>query len=82
VGRACDSEGETRNTYKFVVGTSEEKRQLERRRRRSEANLKVGRGDNVLKSADLICLVQDADRRLAAVNTVIKLRNPRNTGIF
>jgi hypothetical protein len=41
IGRACNTHGETRNSYRILVGTREGKRPLGRSRHRWEDNIKM-----------------------------------------
>jgi hypothetical protein len=41
MGRACNTNGETRNTYRILMGEPEGKRSLERPRRRWVNNIKM-----------------------------------------
>jgi hypothetical protein len=41
MNRACNTNGETRNTYRMLVVKSERKKQLGRRRRRWDYNIKM-----------------------------------------
>jgi len=56
------------------VGKPEEKRALERTRRRWEDNIKIDLQEVGCGSIDWIELVQDRDRRWALVNAVMKFR--------
>ena len=56
------------------MGKPEEKRALERTRRRWEDNIKIDLQEVGCGSIDWIELVQDRDRRWALVNAVMKFR--------
>jgi hypothetical protein len=63
--------GDTRNTFRILVGKPEGKRPVGRPRRRWADNIKMEIGwDGV----DWIELVQDRDQWRALVNTVLNLR--------
>ena len=73
--------GEERGVHRVLVGKSEGKRPLRRRRRRWEDNIKkdlqeVGRG-----CGDWMELAQDRDSWRALVSTVRNLRVPKMRGI-
>jgi hypothetical protein len=73
---ACSTNGEKKNAYRLLVGTSEGRRPLGIPRRRWVDNIKmdlvqVGWGD-----VDWIGLAQDRDRWSALVNSVLNLRIP------
>jgi hypothetical protein len=66
-----------RNAYRLLVGKSEGKRPLERRRRRWEDNIKIDLRDIEWGSMDLIHLSQNRDRWRAVVKTVTNLWVPK-----
>jgi hypothetical protein len=68
--------GETRNTYRILVGKREGKRPLGRPRRRWVDNIKMDLGEIGWDGRDWIELAQDSDQWRALVNTVMKLRVP------
>jgi hypothetical protein len=68
--------GETRNAYNILVGKSEEKRPLGRRRRRWVDNIKIDLRRIGWGSMDWIDLAQDRDQWGALVNTVRNLQVP------
>jgi hypothetical protein len=65
--------GETRNAYRILVGKPEEKRPLERPRRRWMDNIKMDLGEIGCDGRDWIELAQDRDQWRALVNTVMNL---------
>jgi hypothetical protein len=68
--------GETRNTYRILVGKPEGKRPLGRPRRRWVDNIKTDLGEIGWNGRDWIELAQDRDQWRALVNTAMKLRVP------
>jgi hypothetical protein len=68
--------GEKRNTYRILVENTEEKRPLERPRRRWADNTKMDLRDVWWDGMDWIDQTQDRDQWRALVNTVMKLRVP------
>jgi hypothetical protein len=54
--------GEMRNAYKILVGKPEEKRPIDRPRRRLEDNIKMDIMEIRLEDVDWINLAQDMDR--------------------
>jgi hypothetical protein len=72
----CSAQGEKRNAYMILVGKPEEKRPLERLRRRWEDNIKMNLREIVWGDMDWIDLAQNRDQWRALVNTVINLRVP------
>jgi hypothetical protein len=68
--------GETRNSYRILVGKPEGKRPLGRPRRRWVDNIKMDLGEIGRDGRDWIELAEDRDQWRALVNTVIKLRVP------
>jgi hypothetical protein len=71
MGRACSTNGETRNAYRILVGKPEE-----RPRRRWVENIKIDLGEIELDGMDWIDLAQDRDQWRAPVNTAMNLRVP------
>jgi hypothetical protein len=76
MGGACSTNGEKRNAYRLLAGNPEERRSLERPRRRWLDNIRmdiveVGWGD-----VDWIGLAQDRDRWRALVYSVLNLQVP------
>jgi hypothetical protein len=82
MGRACNTNGEQRNTYRILVGKPEEKRLLGRPRRRWIDNIKFDLKEIGWDGMDWIDLAQDKDRWKALVNKVMNLRVPKNAGNF
>jgi hypothetical protein len=76
MGRACSTNGDTRNAYRILVGKPEGKRPLGRPRCRWVDNIKMDLGEIGWDGRDWIELVQDRDQRRAHVNTVMNLRVP------
>jgi hypothetical protein len=68
--------GERRRLYRVLVGKPEEKRTLERPRRRWENNIKMKLREVGCGGMDWIELAQDRERLRVLVNAVIKLRVP------
>jgi hypothetical protein len=66
---------EKRGAYSILVGRPEERRPLERPRRRWEDNIKMDL-QAVVWGVDSIELAQDRDRWRAVVNAVMNLRVP------
>jgi hypothetical protein len=66
--------GETRNSYRILVGKPEGKRPLGRPRRRWVDNIKMDFGEIGWDGRDWIELAQDRDQWRALVNTVMNLR--------
>jgi hypothetical protein len=67
--------GETRNAYRFSVGTPEGKCRL-RRPRRWEDNIKMDLRETGWGGMGWIHLAQDTDQWWALVNTVMNIRVP------
>jgi len=64
--------GEMRDAYKILVGKTEGKAPVRRRRRRWKYNIRMV----LMGDVDWFHLAQDSDQWQALVNTVIKLRVP------
>jgi hypothetical protein len=75
MGRTCGTCGERRGAYRALVGKPEEKRPLERLRRRWEDNIKMDLREVGWESR-LDQSGSDRDRWRALVNTVMNLRVP------
>jgi hypothetical protein len=67
---------ERRGVYRVLVGKSEGKRELGKRRRRWEDNIKMDLQEEGCGSMDWISLAEDRDRWRALVNAVVFLRFP------
>jgi hypothetical protein len=76
MGRACSTNGETRNAYRILVGKPEGKRTLERPRRRWVNSIKIDLREVEWDGMDLVDLAQDRDQWRALVNTVMNLQVP------
>ena len=63
----------SRVAYRALVGESERRRPLGRRRRRWEDNIKIGLREEELGGMDWIDLAQDRDGWRALVNAVMNL---------
>jgi hypothetical protein len=68
--------GEKRNAYRLLVGKPEERRPLERPRRRWVDNIRMDLEEVVWGDVDWIGLAQDRNRWIAVVNSVLNLRVP------
>jgi hypothetical protein len=68
--------GEKKNAYRILVGMSEGKRLLRRRRRRWMDNIKIDLREIEWDGMDWIDLAQNRDRWRAPVNTVMNLLVP------
>jgi hypothetical protein len=67
---------EVRGAYNILVGRSEGRRPLGRRRRKWEESIKMDLREIGFGGVDWIHLAQDRDRWRALVNTVMNLRVP------
>jgi hypothetical protein len=76
MGRACSTNGESRNAYRILVGKPEGKRPLGRPRRMWVDNIKMDLREIGWDGMDWIDLAQDKDQWRAVVNTVMNLRVP------
>jgi hypothetical protein len=76
MGRACSTNGETRNAYRILVGKPEGKSPLGRPRHRWVGNIKIDLRDTGSDGMDWIELAQDRGPWRTLVNTVMKLRVP------
>jgi hypothetical protein len=68
--------GEERGVYRFLVGTSEEKRPLERPRRRWVDNIRMDLQEVGCGCMDWFGLAQDRDRWRPLVSVLMNLRVP------
>ena len=68
--------GKRRGVYRILVGKPERKRQLGRKRRRWEDNIKMDLQEVGCGDMDWIELAEDRDRWRALVNAVMNLRVP------
>jgi ribosome biogenesis protein Nip4 len=68
--------GEVRGAYNILVGRPEERRPLERPRRRWEDNIKMYLREMGFGDVDWIHLAQDKNRWRTLLNTVMNLRVP------
>ena len=73
--------GERRGVHRVLVGKPEEKRPLERPRRRWEDNIKMDLQEVGGGCEDWMELAQDSDRWRALVTTVMNFRVPKMQGI-
>jgi hypothetical protein len=75
-GRACSTNGETRNAYRISMGKPEGKRPLGRPRHIWVDNIKMDFREIAWNGMDWIDLAQDRDQWRALVNTVMNRRVP------
>ena len=73
--------GEGRGVHRVLVGKPEGKRQLGRRRRRWEYNIKMDLQEVGGSCGDWMELAQDRDRWRALVGSVRNIRVPKRRGI-
>jgi hypothetical protein len=76
MGRACSTNGETRNAYRILVVKPEGKKPLQKPRRRWVDNIKMDLREIRWDGVDWIDLAQDRDQGRALVNTVMNPRVP------
>jgi hypothetical protein len=76
MGRACSTNGETRDAYRILMGEPEGKRPLGRPRRRWVDDIKMDIREIGWDGMDWIELAQDRDQWRDLVNTVMNLRVP------
>jgi hypothetical protein len=76
MGRACSTNGEKRNAYRYRIGKPEGKRPLGRPRRRWADNIRMDLGEVGWGNVDWIGLAQDRNRWRALVNAVLNLLVP------
>jgi hypothetical protein len=76
MGRACRTDGESRNVYSILVGMPDEKRPLGRPRRRRVDNIEIDLRETGWDGVDWIDLAQDRDQWRALMNMVINFRVP------
>jgi hypothetical protein len=74
--------GEKRNAYRILVGKPEGRRPLGRQRLRWVDNIKMDLREIGWNGVDWVDLAQDRDLWRALLNTVMKLRVPKNAGKF
>jgi hypothetical protein len=82
MGRACSTNGETRNAYRILVGKPEGKRPLGRPRRRWVDTIRMDLGEIGWEGRDWIELAQDRDQCRVLVNTVMNLGFLKIAGSF
>jgi hypothetical protein len=68
--------GETRNSYRILVGKREEKGPLGRPRSRWVNNIKIDLSEIGWDGMDWIDLTQEREQWMALLNTVMNLRVP------
>ena len=73
--------GHGRGVYRILMGKSEGKRPMGRRRRRWEDNIKMDLQEVGGECEDWMELAQDRDRWRALVSTVMNFRVPKIRGI-
>jgi hypothetical protein len=76
MGRACSTNGETRNEYRILVDKPEGRRPLGRPKRRWVDNIKRDLREIGLDGMDWIDLAQDWVQWRALVNKVMNFRVP------
>jgi hypothetical protein len=76
MGRACSTNGWTRNAWRILVGNPEEKRPLGRPRRRRVDNIRMNLREVGWDGMDWIYLAQNRDQWRALVKAVMSLRVP------
>jgi hypothetical protein len=76
MGRTCSTNGKKRNAYRTLVGNPEDKRPLERPRRRWVDKIKIDLREIGWHGMDWIDLAQDRDQWRAHVNVVMNLQVP------
>jgi hypothetical protein len=76
VGRACSSNGESRNAFKLLVRSPEGKKPLGKYRCSKEDNSKMELSDIQWRGMDWIDLAQGSDQWCNRANTAMKLRSP------
>ena len=81
MGGALGAYGEGRGVHRVLVGKPEEKRPLERLRRRWEDNIKTDLQEVGGSCGDRMELAQDREIWRALVSTVRNLRVPKMRGI-
>jgi hypothetical protein len=76
MGRACSTNGGTRNADRILVGKPKGKRPIGRPRHRSVDSIKMDLRERGWDGVDWIELAQDRAQWRALVNTVMNLRVP------
>jgi hypothetical protein len=76
MGRACSTNGWTRNACRILVENPEGKRPLGRPRRRRVDNIRINLREVGWDGMDWIYLAQNRDQWRALVNTAMNLRVP------
>jgi hypothetical protein len=76
MGRACSTNGEKRNEYRFLVGKPEGKRPLGRPRHKWEDDIKMDLRETEWDVMEWIDLAQDRDQLRALVNMEMNFQAP------
>jgi hypothetical protein len=80
MGQACIRTGESRGSYKVLVGRHKGKKPLEKPRRRWVNSFKISLQEEGYGSMDLIDRAQDRDSCRALLNEVMNLWVPKKAG--
>jgi hypothetical protein len=76
MGGPCSTDGEKRNAYRLLVGKPEEKKPLERPRRRWVDNIRMDLLEVGWSDMDWIGLAQDRNSWRILVNSILNFRVP------